>query len=91
MSQESTGQFNLLSGPFVGLLRAAEIMRGVSVLSDATFAEVEQSETLFRSFDAAAKPYKRLLDIYVAKYFGLKRAEVFLAGVWDGGVAFFAG
>lgn len=78
MSQESTGQFNLLSGPFVGLLRAAEIMRGVSVLSDATFAEVEQSETLFRSFDAAAKPYKRLLDIYVAKYFGLKRAEFFL-------------
>jgi hypothetical protein len=78
MSQESTGQFNLLSGPFVGLLRAAEIMRGVSVLSDATFAEVEQSETLFRSFDAAAKPYKRLLDIYVAKYFGLKRAEYFL-------------
>jgi Eco57I restriction-modification methylase/TaqI-like C-terminal specificity domain len=78
MSQESSGQFNLLAGPFVGLLRAAEIMRGVSVLSDATFAEVEQSETLFRSFDAAAKPYKRLLDIYMSKYFGLKRAEHFL-------------
>jgi hypothetical protein len=68
----------LLSGPFVGLLLAAEIMRGVSVLSDATFAEVEQSETLFRSFDEAAKPYKRLLDIYVSKFFGLKRAEHFL-------------
>lgn len=78
MSQESGGQFNLLSGPFVGLLTAAEIMRGVSVLSDATFAEVEQSETLFRSFDEAAKPYKRLLDIYVSKFFGLKRAEHFL-------------
>jgi Eco57I restriction-modification methylase/TaqI-like C-terminal specificity domain len=78
MSQESGGQFNLLSGPFVGLLLAAEIMRGVSVLSDATFAEVEQSETLFRSFDEAAKPYKRLLDIYVSKFFGLKRAEHFL-------------
>ena len=78
MSQKSSGQFNLLAGPFVGLLRAAEIMRGVSVLSDATFAEVEQSEALFRSFDAAAKPYKRLLDIYVSKYFGLERAEHFL-------------
>ena len=78
MSQESGGQLNLLSGPFVGLLLAAEIMRGVSVLSDATFAEVEQSETLFRSFDEAAKPYKRLLDIYVSKFFGLKRAEHFL-------------
>ena len=78
MLKESTGQFNLLAGPFVGLLRAAEIMRGVSILSDATFAELEQSEKLFRQFDQAAKPYKRLLDIYVAKFFGLKRADHFL-------------
>ena len=78
MAKESTGQFNLLAGPFVGLLRAAEIMRGVSILSDATFAELEQSEKLFRQFDQAAKPYKRLLDIYVSKFFGLKRAEHFL-------------
>ena len=44
--QKDNEQLNLLTGPFVGLLRAAEIMRGVSVLSDATFAEVEQSERL---------------------------------------------
>jgi hypothetical protein len=78
MAKESTGQFNLLAGPFVGLLRAAEVMRGVSILSDATFAELEQSEKLFRQFDQAAKPYKRLLDIYVSKFFGLKRADHFL-------------
>jgi hypothetical protein len=78
MVQESSGQFTLLTGPFVGLLRAAEIMRGVSILSDATFAELEQSEKLFRQFDEAAKPYKRLLDIYVSKFFGLKRADHFL-------------
>jgi type I restriction-modification system DNA methylase subunit len=78
MKQDESGQFNLLTGPFVGLLLAAEIMRGVSVLSDATFAEVEQSERLFRSFDEAAKPYKRLLDIYVSQFFGLKRADHFL-------------
>ena len=78
MSKDSGGQFTLLTGPFVGLLRAAEIMRGVSILSDVTFAEVEQSERLFRSFDEAAKPFKRLLDIYVAKFFGLKRADHFL-------------
>ena len=76
--QKDNEQLNLLTGPFVGLLRAAEIMRGVSVLSDATFAEVEQSERLFRSFDQAAKPYKRLLDIYVSQFFGLKQAESFL-------------
>ncbi|MDM3860671.1 MAG: TaqI-like C-terminal specificity domain-containing protein [Aphanizomenon gracile PMC644.10] len=78
MVKEESGQLNLLTGPFVGLLRAAEIMRGVSTLSDATFAEVETSERLFKEFDEAAKPYKRLLDIYVSKYFGLKRADHFL-------------
>jgi len=78
MTKEESGQLNLLTGPFVGLLRAAEIMRGVSVLSDATFAEVEQSERLFRSFDEAAKPYKRLLDIYISQFFGVKQADNFL-------------
>ena len=78
MTQEESGQLNLLTGPFVGLLRSAEILRGVSVLSDATFAEVEQSERLFRDFDCAAQPYKRLLDIYVAQFFGVKQADNFL-------------
>ncbi len=78
MAREETGQLNLLAGPFVGLLKAAEIMRGVSVLSDATFAEVEQSEGLFRSFDEEAQPYKRLLDVYVSQFFGVKQAKSFL-------------
>ncbi len=78
MMEEESGQLNLLTGPFVGLLRSAEIMRGVTVLSDATFAEVEESERLFREFDAAAQPYKRLLDIYVAQFFGVKPADSFL-------------
>ena len=78
MRKEESGQLNLLTEPFVGLLRAAEIMGGVSVLSDATFAEVEQSERLFRSFDEAAKPYKRLLDIYISQFFGVKQADNFL-------------
>jgi hypothetical protein len=78
MREEASGQLNLLTGPFVGLLKAAEIMRGVSILSDATFAEVEESERLFRAFDQAAQPYKRLLDIYVAQYFGVKQAKSFL-------------
>jgi predicted RNA methylase len=82
MSQEKNGnavQFTLLTGPFVGLLRAAEIMRGVSVLSDATFAEVEESERLFKEFDRAAKPFKQLLDVYVSQFFGVKQAKNLLA------------
>ena len=78
MSQEESGQFLLLTGPFVGLLQAAEIMRGISTLSDTTLAEVEQSERLFREFDLCAKPYKQLLNIYVAQYFGIKGAQQFL-------------
>ena len=82
MAQEAHEQLSsempLFGGPFAGLLRAAEIMRGISILSDATFAEVEESERLFRQFDEAAKPYKRLLDIFVARHFGVKRADEFL-------------
>ncbi len=78
MMQEERGQLNLLTEPFVGLLETAKTMGGVSVLSDATFAEVEQSERLFHSFDEAAKPYKRLLDIYVSQFFGVKQADKFL-------------
>jgi len=71
-------QGELWGGPFAGLLRAAEVMRGVSLLSDATFTELEESERLFRQFDEAAKPYKKLLDIFVARHFGVKRADEFL-------------
>jgi Eco57I restriction-modification methylase len=78
MNQEESGQFTLLTGPFVGLLRAAEIMRGISTLSDATFAEVELSEKLFQDFDEQAKPYKRLLDVFVSRFFGIKGAIDFL-------------
>ncbi|EPF21889.1 MAG: restriction endonuclease [Microcystis aeruginosa Ma_MB_F_20061100_S19] len=78
MIEEESGQLTLLTGPFVGLLRAAEIMRGISTLSDATFAEVETSEQLFRDFDSQAKPYKRLLDVFLSRFFGVKTAIEFL-------------
>jgi hypothetical protein len=68
----------LFGGPFAGLLRAAEIMRGISLLTDVTLSEVHQSAELFREFDRAAKPYKQLLDVYVARDFGVERADEFL-------------
>jgi hypothetical protein len=78
MQETSAGQLHLFAGPFRGLLQQAEVMRGISVLSDATFAELEKSESLFQQFDAAAKPYKKLLDVYVAQYFGMEQADDFL-------------
>jgi len=71
-------QITFLTGPFVGLLRAAEIMRGIGALSDVTLAEVKESGALFKEFDRAATPYKQLLDIYVAQHFGVARAAEFL-------------
>jgi hypothetical protein len=72
------GQLTFLTGPFIGLLRVAEIMRGISFLTDVTMSEVQRSEQLFREFDRAATPYKQLLDVYVARYFGVARADEFL-------------
>ena len=76
--ESASYQVNVFGGPFRGLLQAAEIMRGISVLSDATLEEVEQSEALFREFDRKAMPYKRLLDVYVSRHFGVKEAEAYL-------------
>jgi hypothetical protein len=72
------GQMTFLTGPFVGLLRAAEIMRGISTLTDVTLEQVRESGSLFKAFDKAARPYKQLLDIHVAQHFGVERAAEFL-------------
>jgi len=72
------GQMTFLTGPFVGLLRAAEIMRGISAITDVTLEQVRESGQLFESFDQAARPFKQLLDIHVAQHFGVERAAEFL-------------
>ena len=71
-------QMTLFTGPFTGLLRAAEIMRGVSRLTDVTLEQVQESDSLFKAYDVAAKPFKQLLDIHVAQHFGVERAAEFL-------------
>ncbi|MEA3376601.1 MAG: TaqI-like C-terminal specificity domain-containing protein, partial [Chloroflexota bacterium] len=72
------GQMTFLTGPFTGLLRAAEIMRGISGIADVTLEQVQESGHLFEAFDQAATPYKQLLDIHVARHFGVERAQEFL-------------
>ncbi len=75
---QGAGQMTFLTGPFVGLLRAAEIMRGISGITDVTLEQVRESGNLFKAFDRAAQPYKQLLDIHVAQHFGVERAAEFL-------------
>jgi len=78
MRRGQKNQLTFLEGPFVGLLRSAEIMRGIGMLADATMEQAQESAALFREFERAARPYKQLLDIYVLRDFGVQRAEEFL-------------
>jgi len=70
--------FEFMSGPFVGLLRSAELMRGIGMLADATIEQAQESAHLFSEFEEKARPYKQLLDVFVIRHFGVKRADEFL-------------
>jgi hypothetical protein len=72
------GQLSFFTGPFAGLLRAADLMRTLSGIADVTLEQVHESRSLFDDFEQKAKPYKRLLDIHVAQHFGVERAAEFL-------------
>ncbi|MGI9190144.1 MAG: Eco57I restriction-modification methylase domain-containing protein [Longimicrobiaceae bacterium] len=69
------GQFDVFGGPFAGLLKATALMRDVATTTDATFAEVAQSAERYAEFERAMRPYKRLLDVWLARRFGIRRAE----------------
>ena len=71
-------QGDLFGTPFAGLLKAAVLMRDVASLTDATFDEVEQSTEKYAAFEREMLPYKRVLDIWVSRHFGIKNAEGFL-------------
>jgi hypothetical protein len=68
-------QYHMFGGPFAGLLTATELMRGVAARTDATFDEVEESVAIYADFEEAMLPYKRVLDLWVSRYFGNAEAE----------------
>lgn len=76
--QLETGQSHMFGGPFSGLLNATELMREVSVKTDATYSEVEQSIERYNDFEEAVKPYKKVLDIWLSRHFDNERADDFL-------------
>ncbi|MFQ5793722.1 MAG: Eco57I restriction-modification methylase domain-containing protein [Candidatus Bipolaricaulia bacterium] len=78
LEAEGTGQIHMFGGPFAGMLTATSLMRDVAGLTDATFEEVEQSAEKYDAFEEAMLPYKRVLDLWVSRHFGNKRAEEFL-------------
>jgi len=81
--QLETGQSHMFGGPFSGLLKAAELMREVSVKTDATYSEVEQSIERYYDFEEAVAPYKKVLDIWLSRHFDNSRAGDFLMSYSD--------
>jgi TaqI-like C-terminal specificity domain/Eco57I restriction-modification methylase len=66
---------NLFGYQFGYLLQAAQLMRGVSKLSDVTAREVAESHETYQQAYEALAPYKRLFDIWLSQYFGNKKAQ----------------
>ncbi len=69
----------LFGSQFAGLLSATQLMRDVGKLTDSTFAEVQESVSLYERANLALAPFKGMLDLWVSDYFGNKGAQDFLA------------
>ncbi len=67
--------FSLWGSQFTYLLNATELMRKVGELSDVTAQEVAASRQAYKGAYDALAPFKRLLDIWVSEYFGIKGAK----------------
>lgn len=68
---ESATTVDMFSGnEFAGVMLGTDLMRQVSFLSDNTIAEVEQSKDAYANALGHLAPYKRLLDVYVSRWFG---------------------
>src|SRR5260370_5015441 len=67
--------FSLWGSQFTYLLNATELMRKVGELSDVTAQEVAASRQAYKGAYDALAPFKRLLDVWVSEYFGIKGAK----------------
>jgi hypothetical protein len=67
-SEQQTNWFH--QSEFAGVMLATDLMRHVSEMSDNTVEQVRQSADEFRKASDASAPFKRLLDVYTARWFG---------------------
>lgn len=71
-------QIEAFGGPFAGMLTATELMRDVSLSTDATFSEIKASIGTFNEYEKAVEPYKRLLDLWISRHFDNDKAIALL-------------
>lgn len=58
------------SSQFAGVMMATDLMRHVGELSDVTAEQVKASRAEYRRAADALAPFKRIMDVYVSKWFG---------------------
>jgi TaqI-like C-terminal specificity domain/Eco57I restriction-modification methylase len=58
------------SSPFTGIMMGTELMRHVGALEDVTAEQVKLSRSEYGKAMDALAPYKRVMDVYVSKWFG---------------------
>ncbi len=63
-------QRSLFGQQFAGLLNATDMMQQLAELTDATFTDVQESQSLYDKAQNALAPFKGLLDVWVSKHFG---------------------
>ncbi len=61
------------SSQFTGIMLATDLMRHVGELSDVTAEQVRASRAEYRRAADALAPFKRILDVYVSKWFAPTR------------------
>ena len=65
------GELTLFSqNKFAGVMLATDLMRQVSYLSDNTIDQARQSAQAYRDAHDHLAPYKRMLDVYMSRWFG---------------------
>jgi hypothetical protein len=75
LEESPEGQFEAFGGPFDGLLAAARPLRETEDGGDATWAAAAESAVRDGEARAALAPYRRMLDLWVSRAFGNRRAE----------------
>jgi len=75
LEESPEGQFEAFGGPFDGVLAAARPLRDVAAADDTEWGAHAESGARTAEADAALAPYRRLLDLWVSRAFGNRRAE----------------
>ena len=74
---DAGGQLALFTGgsAFKEMLDVTRFIEELVEIADANAQQVEQSESLYRSYEQSVVPVKRLLDLWVSRSFGSKEAS----------------